>query len=140
MMRKLLWLWNRWRWRHTDSWRVLYDDGAVSFPLYRDDARSRAAIFGGRVEWCRDWRGEMLPVQRAHDTESLNCWCGPTFLLPCDECDGGGCWKCLRGTIQLTREEAEGATVPLVIVHRYELPAVKPEKPVASRPARERTP
>jgi hypothetical protein len=51
-----------------------------------------------------------------HDIESLECWCMPSFLLPCDECDDG-CWKCDRGRIILTREQAEACDVAIVIIH-----------------------
>ena len=56
--------------------------------------------------------------ETAHDTDSLGCWCAPRFYLPCDECERGqGCWKCERGLIELTREQADASDVPLVIVH-----------------------
>lgn len=43
------------------SWRVIYADGAVSYPLRRDDAMTRAKLFGGvRVEYCRDSKGNLL--------------------------------------------------------------------------------
>lgn len=56
--------------------------------------------------------------ERAHDTSEsgINCWCGPTFFRPCDECDAG-CWKCDGGRIALTKAEAQAAEVPIVIVH-----------------------
>lgn len=69
-----------------------------------------------------------------HDTDGLDCWCGPSYFLPCDECDvedwrgaaraylsemptAPGCWKCTNGLIPLSRAEAGAAEVPLVIVH-----------------------
>ena len=54
------------------------------------------------------------------DTDSGLCWCDPEFFLPCDECeDGAGCWKCQKGLIRITREEAQRPdTPPCVIVHR----------------------
>jgi hypothetical protein len=84
-------------------------------------------------------------VYHEHNTTGLDCWCKPTFGLPCDECgeyrpltdamdrqdvgrahaDSGdveaadvrGCWKCKNGLIHLTREQAEREERPLVIVH-----------------------
>jgi hypothetical protein len=53
---------------------------------------------------------------REHDTDGIDCWCAPRYQTFCDECDGG-CWKCERGTIHLTHEEAERTDVPIVIVH-----------------------
>ena len=58
-------------------------------------------------------------VPREHVTHGLDCWCNPLWKLPCDECENG-CWKCDRGLIPLTREEAEAAEDPLVIVHNDE--------------------
>lgn len=51
-----------------------------------------------------------------HDTESIDCWCSPRYLKPCDECETG-CWKCERGVIPLTREEAEACDDPIIVVH-----------------------
>jgi hypothetical protein len=55
-------------------------------------------------------------TQMEHETSGLGCWCAPTYLLPCDECEDG-CWKCVGGTIPLSRAEAEATDRPLVIVH-----------------------
>lgn len=64
---------------------------------------------------------------------SLDCWCMPRYLRPCDECGveikasvhcdelatgGPKCWKCEGGTVELTREEAGSADFPLIIVHK----------------------
>lgn len=57
--------------------------------------------------------------ERAHDTETLDCWCGPSIARVCDECAGSdGCWKCERGLIHITRNEAEMIDEPLIIGHR----------------------
>jgi uncharacterized cupin superfamily protein len=56
------------------------------------------------------------PEVTEHDTNSLDCWCSPTFMLPCDECEAG-CWKCTDGTTPLTRAEAEACDSPIIIVH-----------------------
>ncbi len=59
---------------------------------------------------------------REHETDGLDCWCAPTYQLPCDDCDDG-CWKCgSKGYTLLTREEAELAEDPLVIVHNEQAP------------------
>lgn len=80
-----------------------------------------------------------------HVIDGLGCWCAPRYLLPCDECgdmDGlteiaekhgvgrlhshpdeinapqvPGCWKCVNGLVELTRDEAQACEDPLVIVH-----------------------
>lgn len=86
----------------------------------------------------------VYPTTDEHITEGFDCWCSPAYMLPCDECgdtDGlaeiaddvgsdelhsdveamraevPGCWKCKNGLIELSREEAELAKEPLVIVH-----------------------
>lgn len=51
-----------------------------------------------------------------HITSGIDCWCAPTYLLPCDECEIG-CWKCDGGTTPLTRNEAASEPRPIVIVH-----------------------
>jgi hypothetical protein len=56
-----------------------------------------------------------------HVTTGLDCWCEPHFQLPCDEC-GDGCWKCTDGAHLLSREEAEHADRPIVIVHNERAP------------------
>jgi hypothetical protein len=54
---------------------------------------------------------------REHDTDGLDCWCGSlTYSAICDDCDSG-CWKCDGRRIPLTREQAEHAGAPLIIVH-----------------------
>lgn len=63
---------------------------------------------------------------RAHDTDSLDCWCKPQLLLPCDECQppfkeksDGGCWKCGgKRLIECSRFEAEESPFPVLIIHR----------------------
>jgi hypothetical protein len=54
--------------------------------------------------------------KREHDTDGVRCWCNPAISLPCDECEDG-CWKCDKGLIRLTPEEAEAQDEPLLIVH-----------------------
>lgn len=56
-------------------------------------------------------------VARAHITEGLDCWCGPAFYVPCDECEDG-CWKCQDGLIPVDRYQAETDAESLVIVHQ----------------------
>lgn len=51
-----------------------------------------------------------------HHTDSLGCWCAPAYLLPCDECEDG-CWKCIDGSIPLTRAMAEASDSRIVVVH-----------------------
>lgn len=58
----------------------------------------------------------VYPTSAEHDTEGLDCWCQPTYHLPCDECDGG-CWKCSDGLIEITRADAEQLDEAIVIVH-----------------------
>lgn len=60
-MRRLRWLYHRWRWRNYQSWRVIYPDGQRTVPLSPESARSYAHLFGGRVEWARDAEGNLLP-------------------------------------------------------------------------------
>jgi hypothetical protein len=57
-----------------------------------------------------------VPTIGEHTTVGLDCWCSPTYLLPCDECESG-CWKCVGGSIALTRAEAGASESPLVVVH-----------------------
>jgi hypothetical protein len=84
------------------------------------------------------------PTTDDHITEGLDCWCSPTYMLPCDECgdadgladlarqrgedrlhakhDGmranvSSCWKCEQGLITLSRTEAGECSEPMVIVH-----------------------
>jgi hypothetical protein len=60
-----------------------------------------------------------------HDTDSLDCACGPEFFLPCDDHgDGETCWKCVarRGLVPITREEAEATERSVVIVHAESFP------------------
>ena len=54
-----------------------------------------------------------------HDTNGLDCWCSPSYNLPCDECEPpqAGCWKCINGLIPLSRAQAETNDQPLIIVH-----------------------
>lgn len=52
-----------------------------------------------------------------HETGDVECWCGPTFRLPCNECEGEGCWKCTDGTIAITRDEALAHPAPVIVVH-----------------------
>jgi hypothetical protein len=58
----------------------------------------------------------MMEDRREHDTAGRDCWCGPQFYRVCDDCDAG-CWKCERGLILVTPEEAEAIEAPMVIVH-----------------------
>ena len=71
-----------------------------------------------RTEWCDQGAHVVFDFnRREHDTDGLDCWCGAlTYSAICDECDVG-CWKCEGGSIRLTREQAEHADVPLIIVH-----------------------
>lgn len=79
-------------------------------------------------------RQHVYPTTDAHNTDGLDCWCSPSYNLPCDECDVedhrgaarghlpaqpsvSGCWKCTNGLIPLSREDAEWETRPLIIVH-----------------------
>lgn len=52
-----------WRREHLSarypSYRVVYDDGRRSVPLMKDDAESRASLFGGVVEYARDEEGNL---------------------------------------------------------------------------------
>lgn len=61
------------------------------------------------------------PSTREHDTteSGVHCWCGPTFFVPCDECDAG-CWKCTDGAIPLTKAEAVASDRAIVVVHNAE--------------------
>lgn len=56
------------------------------------------------------------PTGRAHVTTGYDCWCRPEFLLPCDECETG-CWRCVDGTVPLTRAEADASAHPVIVVH-----------------------
>lgn len=75
----------------------------------------------------------MSEARETHDLSGLDCWCGPRYIRPCDECGvpitatihcddfaafNPTCWKCEGGTIALTREEAQWADCPLIIVHK----------------------
>jgi hypothetical protein len=93
---------------------------------------ARDLTFSVYISYC-DHGAHLTMSQQEHDTDGLDCWCGPRYSLPCDECEvevapaddaseriyerGAGCWKCEGGTIRLTREQAEHADAPLVIVH-----------------------
>lgn len=50
---------------------------------------------------------DVYPNDTTHSCDSLDCYCNPQYAVPCDECDGEGCWKCDDGLISLTREDAE---------------------------------
>lgn len=52
---------------------------------------------------------------KAHDVDGLDCWCSPTYLIPC-ECEDG-CWKCEDGLEELSREQAERAPETVIVVH-----------------------
>lgn len=54
-----------------------------------------------------------------HNINSVDCWCNPVYLLPCDECEDG-CWKCEDGLTELTYEEAADPDVTVIVVHRDE--------------------
>lgn len=59
-----------------------------------------------------------FPAAGEHLTNSLNCWCRPQFFVPCDDCDGAGCWKCGRGLVEINYATAADPRVTCVIVHR----------------------
>lgn len=50
--------------------------------------------------------------EEGHDLDGTDCWCGPTFSMPCGQCDGEGCWNCERGWV-----ETENAVDAVFIVH-----------------------
>lgn len=60
----------------------------------------------------------IIPAQQEHDTKSLNCRCGVTIWRECTNCEGGGCFICIRGWVEITHKEALSYTEPLHIVHR----------------------
>lgn len=81
------------------------------------------------------WKSAEEKSTHNTDAGALDCWCMPRYLRPCDECGVDikvsihcddiatrtpPCWKCVNGTIALTREEAETADFPLIIVHKEE--------------------
>lgn len=54
------------------------------------------------------------PTEREHTQDGLACWCGPQYVVSCDECDPAdptlGCWKCGgRGVLRVTMAEAQVA-------------------------------
>jgi hypothetical protein len=60
----------------------------------------------------------VLPTSDEHLTEGLDCWCVPTYFVPCDECENGeGCWKCDDGKVWLTHAEALDEPQTIVVVH-----------------------
>jgi len=59
---------------------------------------------------------------REHVLTGYDCWCAPRFERPCDECDTG-CWKCDRGVIRMTRDEAAVCEFRVVIIHNVRGPA-----------------
>jgi hypothetical protein len=73
-------------------------------------------------------------VADAHNTDGLECWCGASDHLACDECDvvdyrgaarvylfdpptDAGCWKCTNGLIPLSPAEAAATEETLIVVH-----------------------
>lgn len=43
------------------SWVITYDDGGKSYPLRREDAETRASLFGGvRIDYARDAHGNLV--------------------------------------------------------------------------------
>ena len=59
-----------------------------------------------------------------HDTDSLDCPCGPEFLFPCDEHPfEDRCWKCetRNGLIPMSRAEADACDYPIIVVHREDV-------------------
>jgi len=68
-------------------------------------------------------RVDNYPAQ-AHDTNNLDCWCGPDFKVLCDEHDGdaglaAGCWKCGgSGLVVISKEDAIATDETVVIVHQ----------------------
>ena len=57
-----------------------------------------------------------------HDTDSIDCWCGPRFFKPCFICLGDGCVACsvtdFPGMTELSREDAESDDASILILHR----------------------
>jgi hypothetical protein len=54
------WYFLKYAYSRHPSWRIVYENGAVSRPLRHDDAASRAEIFGpARIEYCRDHHGDL---------------------------------------------------------------------------------
>lgn len=54
--------WNRFLswWHDWPSWVITYEDGK-SHPLRREDAETRAALFGGvRIDYARDEYGNLI--------------------------------------------------------------------------------
>lgn len=59
--------------REMPSWVVIYDDGARSHPLRRDDAEARARLFGGvRIVYARDDDGNLVDNPAGIDTDSTS--------------------------------------------------------------------
>lgn len=60
----------------------------------------------------------VVPVEGGHEEHGLDCWCVPTYFVPCDECENGdGCWKCDNGKVWLTYDQALAEERTIVIVH-----------------------
>lgn len=64
---------------------------------------------------------------KGRHTQTLDCWCGPSYWKVCAECEEHdeaprSCWKCQgKGLIRVDREEAETTDDPLVIVHTCDI-------------------
>ena len=87
------------------------------------------------MEWSELPASHVDAVVDEHDTDFLDCWCGPSYYLVCDDCDpldyrgaarvyllehptGPGCWNCTNGLIPLSRADAGITEETLVVVHR----------------------
>jgi hypothetical protein len=109
---------------------TLHDDGSI-----RGENRGHPCTrpsLSGPVDPPRFWpRGRYFPkeganvhvpkqpnrhVYREHVTSGLDCWCNPTYQLPCDDCTDG-CWKCRNGVTVIDHEAAEKSARAIVIVH-----------------------
>lgn len=42
------------------SWRVVYSDGRKSYPLNRETVVTLAALYEGKIEYCRDYNGDLV--------------------------------------------------------------------------------
>lgn len=58
-------------------------------------------------------------VRGQHDTDQLECWCAPAYMMTCNECDGHGCDTCDdEGLAPVTLYAAMETDEAVIIVHR----------------------
>jgi hypothetical protein len=78
-------------------------------------------LHNGLLDYLREKYG--LVPEREHDETSPDCWCRPSVLQICPECndDLPECWRCDgNGTIPCDNPAHYDGPHGLIYVHRYE--------------------